>query len=134
MKYAQWIGLAAAVVVVIACYLPWIEIVSLSKVLTGMDTAGTNLGKQGKLNIIFCVLASILFLLPLVWAKRVNWFFCALGLAWAVRNFLIYARCEMATCPERQYGLYLVLFGSVVMLLAALFPDMKIVEKTKKTS
>jgi hypothetical protein len=38
----------------------------------------------------------------------------------------------MATCPERQYGLYLVLLGSVVMLLAALFPDMKIVEKTKK--
>lgn len=134
MKYSQWIGLAAAVLVIIACYLPWIEIASLSKTLTGMDTAGTNFGKPGKLHIIFCVLASVLFLLPLVWAKRINWLFCALGLAWAVRNFLIYARCEMATCPERQYGLYLVLLGSVIMLLAALFPDMQIVEKTKKTS
>jgi hypothetical protein len=132
MKYSQWIGLAATILVVIACYLPWVEIVSLSTILTGMDGRGTNLGKPGKLHIIFCVLASVLFLLPLVWAKRVNLVFCALGLAWAVRNFLIYARCEMATCPVRQYGLYLVLLGSVVMLAAALFPDMKIVEKTKK--
>ena len=131
MKYSQWIGLAAAILVVIACYLPWSEIASISKILTGMATSGTNLGRPGKLHIIFCVLASVLFLLPLVWAKRVNLVFCALGLAWAVRNFLIYARCEMATCPERQYGLYLVLFGSVVMLAESLFPDMKIVEKKK---
>lgn len=133
MKYSQWIGIAAATLVVIACYLPWIEIDSLSKTLTGMDAQGTNLGKPGKLHIIFCVLAAVLFLLPLVWAKRVNLLFCALGLAWAVRNFLIYARCEMATCPERGYGLYLVLLGSVVMLAASLFPDMKIVEKKKSS-
>lgn len=131
MKYSQWIGIAAAILVVIACYLPWIEIDYLSKTLTGMDAEGTNLGKPGKLHIIFCVLAAVLFLLPLIWAKRVNLLFCALGLAWAVRNFLIYARCEMATCPERRYGLYLVLLGSVVMLAASLFPDMKIVEKKK---
>ncbi|HRN57087.1 MAG TPA: hypothetical protein PLL71_11580 [Agriterribacter sp.] len=129
MKYSQWIGLLATIMVVIACYLPWIEIPSLSLLLTGMDGQGTNLGKPGKLHIIFCVPAFVLFLLPLVWAKRVNWLLCALGLAWAVRNFLIYARCEMATCPERQYGLYLVLLGSVVMLAASLLPDMKIVDK-----
>ncbi len=132
MKYSQRIGLAATIAVVIACYLPWIEIKSLSVILTGMDGQGTNLGKPGKLHIIFCVPAFILFLLPLVWAKRINWFFCAMGLAWAVRNFLIYARCEMGTCPERMYGLYFVLTGSVVMLVAALFPDMKIADKEKK--
>lgn len=132
MKYSQWIGLACTILVIIACYLPWIEIAALSTTLTGMDGQGTNLGKPGKLHIIFCVPACILFLLPYIWAKRVNWFFCALGLAWAVRNFLIYARCEMGTCPERKYGLYIVLIGSVLMLAAALFPDMKIVNKQSK--
>ena len=134
MKYSQWIGLAAAILVIIACYLPWIEIASVSTMLTGMDGQGTNFGRPGKLHIIFCVPVSILFLVPFIWAKRVNWFFCALGVAWAVRNFLIYARCEMGTCPERKYGLYLVLTGSIVMLAASLFPDMKVAGKESKPS
>lgn len=134
MKYSQWVGLAAAILVAFACYLPWIEIPSLAKVLTGMDPGGTNFGKPGKLHLIFCVIASVLFLLPLIWAKRINWFFCALGVAWAVRNFLIYARCEMGTCPERRYGLYLVLSGALLMLLAAFFPDMKIEPKKEKSA
>lgn len=133
MKYAHWIGLAAVILVIAGCYLPWIEIPSLSKTLTGMDGQGTNFGRPGKLHIIFCVLALILFLLPFIWAKRINWFFCALGLAWAVRNFLIYAHCEMGICPQRKYGLYFVLTGSIIMLAAALFPDMKIAHKESNT-
>lgn len=131
MKYAHWIGLVAALVIIIGCYLPWIEISSLHKTLTGMDGQGSNFGRPGKLHIIFCVPAIVLFLIHKIWAKRVNWLLCAFGLAWAFRNFLIYARCEMGTCPERKYGLYLVLFGSIVMLAAALFPDMKITTKSK---
>lgn len=127
MRYSQWIGLAFAIIVVIACYLPWMEIESLSTTLSGMDGKDTNMGRPGKLHIIFCVIASVFFLLPFIWAKRINWFFCALGLAWALRNFLLYARCEMGTCPERKYGLYLVLIGSVIMLAASLLPDIKIV-------
>ncbi|MCC6288925.1 MAG: hypothetical protein IT249_13665 [Chitinophagaceae bacterium] len=129
MKYSQWIGIAAALMVIIASYLPWMEIPALQKIVTGMDNAGTNLGKPAKLHLIFAVTAIVFFLIPKVWAKRTNLIFCALGIAWAVRNFLLYARCEMGTCPERKYGLYIVLCGSVVMLLMALFPDLKIVEK-----
>lgn len=131
MKYSQWVGLAAAIAVVFACYLPWVEIEPLSKTLTGMDAQGTNFGRPGKLHIAFCVLTAVFFLLPMVWAKRINWFFCALSLAWALRNFLIYARCEMGTCPERKLGIYLVLFGSALMLVAALFPDLKVKDKKK---
>ncbi|HRP32952.1 MAG TPA: hypothetical protein PKV73_13725 [Agriterribacter sp.] len=134
MKYSQWIGLAAVILVIVACYLPWMEIESLSKTLTGMDGQGTNFGRPGKLHIIFGVICGIFFLLPLAWAKRINWFFCALGVAWALRNFMIYARCEMGTCPERKYGLYLVLFGSVLMLVAALFPDLKVAKKKEAAS
>ncbi|MFT3747245.1 MAG: hypothetical protein QM768_02975 [Agriterribacter sp.] len=129
MKYSQWTGVAVAVLVMVACYLPWMEIPTLQKIVTGMDNAGTNLGKPAKLHLIFCVIAIAFYLIPKVWAKRANIIFCALGVAWAARNFLLYARCEMGTCPERKYGLYIVLFGSVIMLLAALFPDLKVAEK-----
>lgn len=126
MKYSHWIGLAAALVVAIGSYQPWVTISALSHAITGMDGTGTNFGKPAKLHLIFCVIAAIFFLIPRVWAKRFNWLFCAMNLAWAARNFLLYARCEMGTCPERELGLYLVLLGSVVMLAMALFPDMKV--------
>lgn len=126
MKYSHWIGLAAILVVVIGCYQPWVSIPTLSHPITGMDGTGTNFGKPAKLHLIFCAITGIFFLIPRVWAKRCNWLFCAMNLAWAARNFLLYARCEMGTCPERELGLYLVLLGSVVMLVAALFPDMKV--------
>lgn len=129
MKYSQWIGLAAAILVIIACYLPWVEMEAFSTVLTGMDGKGTNLGKPGKLHIILCVISSLFFIAPFLWVKRINWFFCAMGVAWALRNFLIYARCEMGNCPTIKHGLYIVLIGSVVMLIASFLPDIKVKEK-----
>lgn len=129
MKYSQWIGIGAAILVMVACYLPWMEIPTLQKVVTGMDSNGTNLGKPAKLNLIFCVISIIFYLLPKIWAKRINIIICLLAVAWAVRNFLLYARCEMGTCPEREFGLYLLLFGNIVMLAMALFPDLKVAPK-----
>jgi len=129
MKHSQWIGLAAAVLVIIACYLPWVEMEAFSTVLTGMDGKSTNLGKPGKLHIILCIISSLFFVVPFLWAKRINWFFCAMGVAWALRNMLIYARCEMGNCPTIKYGLYIVLIGSLIMLVASFLPDIKIKEK-----
>lgn len=131
MKYSQWIGLVVAAVVIIACYLPWMQVPVLQTVVTGMDSGGTNLGRPGKLTIFFCVIAAILFIIPRVWAKRVNLVFCALAVAWAVRNFLLYARCEMGACPERKYGIYIMVAGALLMFLAALFPDTSVKERSK---
>ncbi len=134
MKYSQWIGIAIAIVVMVACYLPWVEIPTIQKIVTGMDNKGTNFGKPAKLHLILSGIAIVLYLIPKIWAKRINIIICLLAVAWGVRNFLLYARCEMGTCPERAYGLYLLLFGSIVMLIMALFPDLKIVAKKEGSS
>jgi hypothetical protein len=126
MKYSQWIGVLIALLVIMACFLPWMEVPGTGKLVTGMNNMGTNLGKPGKLNIILSSIAVVLFIIPKIWAKRTNLIFCALGMAWAFRNFLLYARCEMGTCPQRKYGIYLLLIGSILMLVAALLPDVKL--------
>lgn len=128
MKYSQWLGLACAVVVIVACYLPWVQVPVLQTIATGMDSGGTNMGRPGKLTILFCIIAAILFVIPKVWAKRTNMIFNALAVAWAVRNFLLYARCEMGTCPEREYGIYIMFFGTLFIFLATLFPDTTVKE------
>lgn len=130
MKYSQWIGFVAMILVAVSCYLPWLSIPAINTTVTGMDGTGTNFGKPAKLHLIFCVITGILFLIPKVWAKRINWIFCGMNVAWAIRNFLLYARCEMGSCPERKIGLYLLLISSIIMLVAALFPDLKVKPKT----
>lgn len=131
MKYSQWLGVAAAAVIVLGCYLPWITIPSVSNIITGMDASGTNFGKPGKLHLIICSIATLLFAIPRVWAKRTNWVFCMIGFAWALRNMLLFTRCELGTCPKVSIGLVLVLIFSLVMLACSLLPDLKVKSKVK---
>jgi len=126
MKYSKWIGLLAAAVLVFACYSPWVYLDPIHKSITGFDATGTNYGKPGLLNMYLTVLAVIFFIIPAIGAKRANIFVCALNLAWSARNFIIISMCNGGECPQKKYGIYLMLFSSMIMLLMALFTDVKL--------
>lgn len=113
-------------VLVAVSYQPWVYIASKNITVTGLHAAGTNFGKPALVSIFLGLVAVILFLVPYVVAKRINLFFCALNLAWAVRNFVILSTCREGDCPGKEAGLYLMLAASVIMLLASLFPDVKL--------
>lgn len=108
-------GLISVAVVIISAFLPWLTIESKHLAFTGMQTAGSSFGEPGKLNIIIAVIAGILFVVPGKWSARVNLFVAAFLAAWTFRNFVLFSRCEMGECPERQIGLYL----SVIAAIAA---------------
>jgi hypothetical protein len=57
---------------------------------------------------------------------RSNLFFAAINLAWAVRNFIMIGGCEMGECPQKHTALYIILFSSIVMMIAALFSDLRL--------
>jgi hypothetical protein len=135
MKYSKWIGLFSVIIVVIACYLPWVYVPSAQLQIAGMFASGKqNFGKPGLMNIICSVGAAIFFLLPQIGAKRTNIFFCGFNIAWAIRNFILLSRCYMGDCPVKQTGLYLLMIASSVMLLMSFFPDTQIKEnKTENT-
>lgn len=120
MFKSNLIGIAGAALIIISAFLPWLTIDSKHLLLTGLDTTGTSFGEPGKLAIALSVVAIIFFLLPKVWAQRVNLFVCAFLLAWAFRNMLIFSRCEMGECPHRQIGLYLSLLGGLVAFVSVL--------------
>jgi hypothetical protein len=71
-------------------------------------------------------IAAVFFLLPYEMAKRSNVFFCAVNLAWALRNFILLSICQAGECPEKQTGLYLYLVASIIIMICALFPDIKL--------
>lgn len=125
MRNMKWIGVAAGILLVVACFLPWVIIESKNITVTGIDATGTNFGKPGYIHLVLVVFFFVFTLVPRLWAKRANLFVVALNSAWAVRNFLIIATCRSGECPDRQIGIYLLLIASLVVLVSALFPDMK---------
>jgi hypothetical protein len=131
MRYMTWIGLAAGILLVVSCFLPWVIITSQNITVTGIDATGTNFGKPGYTHFVLGFFFIIFHLIPKLWAKRVNLLVVALNIAWAVRNYFIISMCREGDCPEKQIGLWLVLGASALMLLAALFPDIQLKQEKK---
>ena len=119
----------AVVLLVVACFLPWVFISSQNITVTGIESTGTNFGKPGYAHFVLSFFFIIFHFIQKLWAKRWNLPIVALNIAWAVRNFVIIAMCREGECPQKQVGLWLVLVASAIMLLAALFPDIKLKEE-----
>jgi hypothetical protein len=127
MKYSKWIGLLSVITVIIVCYTPWVYITSAQLEIGGMFANGKhNFGKPGLMNIFCSAGAAILFLLPQIWAKRTNIFFCGFNIAWAIRNYILLSRCYGGECPVKKAGFYLLLVAAAVMLAMSLMPDVTI--------
>jgi len=133
LKHSKWIGLLSVMIVVVVCCMPWIEVPSAHLQIGGMFANGKqNFGKPGLMNIICSAGAAIWFMLPQVWAKRTNIFFCGFNIAWAIRNYILLSRCYGGDCPVKLMGLYLLVFASAIMLLMAFIPDTAIKEDKRQ--
>lgn len=125
MRYIKWVGLFAAVLMVLSCFLPWVVIESHQLTISGLDATGTTYGKPGLLHLVLTGMFLGFHFTPRLWAKRANLLVVALNTAWAIKNFFLIAVCRGGECPSRKAGLYLMLLASFLLLLSALFPDMK---------
>jgi len=132
MKYSQWIGIAAAIVLVIAGFLPWTYHPDLNKNFTGFFSEKNIYGKPGSVFIVVSIVAIIFFAIQRVWAKRWNMFICALILAYAIKSFIVFSGCYRGICPDKLVGLWLMLLSAIVMMGMALFPDVKLKDEGSK--
>lgn len=135
-KILHYLGLAACILLAVSCFMPWAyyndpAITDPSqRMFTGFYTYQNYYGKPGKFLTAFAAISFILKLAPKVWAKRLDLFLCAFCMAYALTTFLRFLRqYGAAIMPEAQIGVYLMLAASVVLLLAAIFPDLKVVVK-----
>ena len=132
MKYSKWLGIGAVGLLIVAAFLPWIFVPSKNITISGLSAAGTNFGKPAMMNIIVSVVAALFFLVHSVMAKRANLFFCAFNMAWSIRNYIIVSTCRAGECPEKLIGLNLLMIASIIMVLAAMFPDVKLKERSEE--
>jgi len=132
MKYSQWIGVAAAIILVIACFFPWTYHPDLDKNFTGFFSQNNIYGKPGYFFVVVSIIAIVFFLIQRVWAKRWNLFICAIILSYAIKSFIVFSGCYHGICPDKKAGLWLMLLSAIVMLVMTLFPDMKLKEDAKR--
>jgi hypothetical protein len=126
MKYSQWIGIAAVLVVVAGCFLPWAYFPDLNKEFTGFFSEQNRYGRPGKVLVFLGAIEIVLFLIPRIWAKRANIFTAAVVLAWSFKSYLLYTACYEGTCPFRRIGIFFVLGGAVIGMVASLTPRLPV--------
>jgi hypothetical protein len=126
MKYSQWIGIGAALLLVIACFMPWAYFPDLGKNFTGFFSEENRYGRPGKLLTFFSVVMIVLFVVPKIWAKRTNIIVAAIAVAFVIRSYILYTSCYSGICPGKRAGIFLVLLASVVALAATLFPNLPV--------
>lgn len=126
MKYSQQIGMAAALVLIGLCFLPWTIIESKSLTISGFVAEGTSFGRPGLFHVFFSAVAVLFFVIPRIWAKRTNVFIGAINLAWGIRNYVLVSSCMFGECPVKQPALYGVLACAIIIQIMVLFPTMPV--------
>jgi len=132
MRSMKWIGIVAAITLIVSCFMTWVVVQSKNITVSGVDATGTNFGKPGYFHLIMVAFFLVFSLLPRAWAKRANLLVAALNMAWAIRNYFLVTTCRGGDCPEKHIAIYLILFTSLLMLAASMFPDLKQTQKGRQ--
>jgi len=127
MKYSQIIGVIAALCLIASCFLNWTFYPDLNKFFTGFFSEEQVYGNPGNVFILFCVFTITFFLVPRVWAKRWNFIFAGMILAYAIKTYILYTGCYNGICPIKQPGIWLMLGSSLIIMVMAVLPDTKTV-------
>ncbi len=129
--YLHRAGLLACIALIASCFFPWAYFADIQQSFTGFYSYQNQYGKPGKFLLLVAVTAFVLFLVPKVWAKRTNLFVCALGVGYAIKTYILFVSCYKAYCPEQKPALYTMLLSIILMMVAAVFPDLKLNEEKK---
>jgi hypothetical protein len=120
LKFAPYLGIAVALLLIIFCFIPWAYYPDLQQNFTGFYSKGNNYGKPGIAFIFLCICSITFFLIPKLWAKRANQFTAVLIFAYALKTYFLFAACYLGICPQIKIGLIGVLGFPLIILISSL--------------
>jgi hypothetical protein len=126
LKFAPYLGIAAALLLIVFCFIPWAYYPDLQQNFTGFYSKGNNYGKPGIAFIFLSICSIIFFLIARLWAKRANQFTAVLILAYALKTYLLFSSSYNTYTPEVKIGLIGVLVFSILILICSLFSKAEI--------
>jgi len=129
MKNSQILGVICAVILVIACFFHWTWYPDIGEYFSAFYSRENIYGRPGKVFMVVAAIAVALYLVPRLWAKRVNMLVCAINVAYAVKTFILFSSCYGGICPEKQPAIWVMLASALLMMVFAVIPDIKLREK-----
>ena len=122
MKYSAHIGILFCGILILTSFFPWIFIGSNQVTVSGVGSEIDIFGKPALMNFYLLPIIVLFFLIPKLWAKKLNPFVGAINFAWALRNFLLLSTCRNGECPQQQPALYFYFLSALVILVMTVLP------------
>jgi hypothetical protein len=130
LKNAPYIGIAAALLLILCCFIPLAYYPDLQENFTGFYSRQNAYGKPGIAFLFLSVTAIVLFLIPKLWAKRINQFVGVLIFAYSLKTFILFSKCYFSVCPQVKPGLIGMILFSVIILISSLFSKAEVKEES----
>jgi hypothetical protein len=126
MRSIRWLAILIAGLIITACFFTWVSVDEKKFVIGGFySSTSSTFGQPGLFHLIFCALYILFLLVNRIWSIRTAFFISAFNLAWAIRNFIVISACSGGTCPEKHTALYTILIGSILLITASSFVEVK---------
>ena len=126
MKYYKQIGWLACALLIASCFMPWAYYADINKSFTGFFSEQNAYGKPAIVFVFIAVGSAVLIYLDKIWAKRTQIFLSAVNIGYLIKTYILFTSCYNAYCPEKKFGLYVLMASSVSLLIVSLFPDIKL--------
>jgi hypothetical protein len=121
LKFAPYLGVGAALLLIIFCFIPWAYYPDIQENFNGFYSRANVYGRPGKTFLFLSVLSMILFLIAKLWAKRINQFISVVLFAYALKTFILFSSSYGSYTPEIKTGLYgIVLFPLIILIMSLL--------------
>lgn len=132
MKYYKLTGTLVCTLIVVSCFLPWAYYPDLKTSFTGFYSEQGIYGKPGNVFIFFAACCLFFILIDKVWAKRTCIFFAAFNIGYLIKTYVLFTSCYNTICPQKEYGLYLLIISCLVLMIVSILPDLKLKSNDKE--
>jgi hypothetical protein len=105
LKYAAVTGIAAALLLIVFCFLPWAYYPDLRENFTGFYSSHNYYGRPGRAFSFLAILSIVLFLIPKIWARWTNQLVGVILLSYAIKTYVLFSSCYNTICPEVKFAL-----------------------------
>lgn len=131
VRYLHWLGIAACIILMVSCFLPWMYYADINQQFTGFYSYKNAYGKPGYFLCLLSLVTLLFIFLPKVWAKRANLFIGAIMVAYGIKSYILFSSCYNNYCPQKLPALYVMLYCCIIIMIAAAFPHLTLSKKDK---
>ncbi|HWJ90704.1 MAG TPA: hypothetical protein VNR87_06310 [Flavisolibacter sp.] len=120
MQFSKWLSLLVAIILISACFFPWVTVEQKHITISGFHADNPNYGKPGIMHTAICIICLFFLFVNKTWSVRAAFFISVLNIAWASRNFALISACRGGICPVRHTALYVLIAASILFTLSTL--------------